>query len=299
MYHYRLYGFHVISDLFFPQLVKENIEKPDSETIYILAGEVPEWLRKEKVKKYSFGMEYSWLSNRTAWIIVENGNHIWYVLKENGKETYLQSYILGFGLSMLAMQRGMLSLHCSALCNEKGAVLIAGESGVGKSTVASAILEEGYSLMADDMVLVETGREGMIFANPAFPFQKLCRNVAEERGYTLSELLYINEEKDKFLVPYQGDFCVDPMPVRAFVLLGMVEEEKVEAFPVLGTERISVYANNLFLRHLLKEERYSPSVVQKCLEMAAKVSTYYVGRPIGKDTTEQVIREVLQFIESR
>jgi len=295
MYYYRLYGLRVISDLKFPQLVEDTKESAAVPEISIRSGEIPECLAKITDKQYEFGETFGWLSNKTTWLVVENGEKITYCLKEGGNKMYLLTYILGYGMSMIAMQRGMLSIHCSAISDGCEAILIAGESGSGKSTVTAAFLEKGYHLMADDMALVET-KNGRTWAKPAFPFQKLCRNVAIEKGYELDKLIYINEEKDKFLVPYEGEFGLEAVPIKAFIMLGITKGEEVISQTVDGLGRFHVYANNLFLRHLLKQDKYKPAIGQKCLEMAAVVPTYYIGRPDGIDTTKQVVEEAFRLI---
>ena len=289
MYHYRLYGFRVISDLEFPQLVAETEGMPEAPALYIEAGEVPEDIASVTDRKYAFGESFSWLSNTTTWLMVRDGEKITYHLKAGGNIMYLRSYILGFGMSMLALQRDILSIHCSAVFDKEGAILIAGESGSGKSTVTTAFLENGYQLMADDMAFVEIAQTGQALAKPAFPFQKLCRNVALDKGYSLEDLIYINEDKDKFLVPYPGEFSLEARPIKAFIMLGVTNKEDVVVQEITALNRFPVYANNLFLRHLLKKEKYSPSIGQKCLQMAAVVPTYFIGRPANRDTTKEVI----------
>ncbi len=296
MYYYRIYGMRVISDLEFPQLVKETDGMPDEPEIRVEACQIPERITSITDKKYEFGDKFSWLTNSTTWLLVENGNRIGYCLKEGGKQSYLQTYILGFGMAMLALQRGILAIHCSAVADEKGAVLIAGESGAGKSTLTTAFLDKGYRLLADDMAFVETNPGGPVLAKPAFPYQKLCRNVALENGYALEDLIYINEFKDKFLVPYQGEFGLEPVPVKAFIMLGVTDGKEVVAKEITGFNKFHVYANNLFLRNLLKQDRYNPAIGQKCLEMAAVVPTYCIERPWEGDTTQSVIERAFAFL---
>lgn len=298
MYHYHIYGLNVISDLKFPQLLTEHENKQETPLIHVSTIDVPEHIRQITGKKYEFGSKISWLKNDTTWLVVENGEKIGYCLTGAGHPSYLQSYILGYGMSMLAMQRGMLAVHCSAVADEDGAVLIAGESGSGKSTVTTAFLEKGYRLMADDMVVVETAQTGQIMAKPAFPYQKLCRNVAVEKGYCLDDLIYINEEKDKFLVHYEGDFRTTEVPVKSFIMLGVVGGEAVVTQDIKGIDRFYVYANNLFLRHLLQKDKYSPAIGQKCLEMAAVVPTYFIGRPREGDTTAEVVAKALDLVKT-
>ena len=152
--------------------------------------------------------------------------------------------------------------------------------------------------MADDMAFVEVGKNKKAMVKPAFPYQKLCRNVANEKGHALDDLIYINEEKDKFLVPYEGEFFLGEVPIKAFVMLGVNDTREVIAKEMTGFNRVPVYTNNLFLRHLLKRDKYNPSIAQKCVEMAAVVPTFYVARPKEGDTVSEVVKKVFEFVEN-
>lgn len=299
-YSYRLYGLRIKTDLEFPQLVAEDAEtvtEPVPE-IRIEEGEIPEEILREPTRKYDFGPDRSFLSNRTMWMVAEQGNSIRYRRKEGGNPFYMRTYLLGYGMAMIAMQRGQLAIHCSAVADAQGAVLIAGESGAGKSTVTTMLLEQGYELMADDMAVVEPGTD-RTYVYPAFPYQKLCRNVATEQGYDLEKLLYINEEKDKFLVPYRGTFSTEKRPVKAFIMLGLTEGEHVQAGEIAGIRRFPVYADNLFLRHLLKQEKYRPQIGAKCIAMAATVPTFYIVRPAEGDSTSEVSQTLQKILRDQ
>lgn len=296
MYYYKLYGMKLASDLEFHQLVACEDEKEVD--IQISSGIIPEDIKEQEDKrKYGFTQERSWLANYTCYLLVENGKKLTYELKPEGNVMYLQSYILGFGMSMIAMQRGLLSIHCSALADDKGALIIAGESGAGKSTLTSAFLDKGYRLLADDMAWVEVTENQTVLARPAFPYQKLCRDAAIAKGYNLDELLYINEEKDKFLAPYQGEFRTEEVPVKGFIMLGIDKGEELVCQEVAGIQKFHVCVNNLFLRHLLGDAKYNPQISHKCLKMAAAIPVYYIGRPDGKNTTDEVIEKVFEIVE--
>ena len=296
MYYYKVYDLKIKSDLEFPQLI--GIDNDNRWDLEIQSGVMPDdILSKVKEKKYEFGMKRSYLSNKTCCMLVENGNIITYTLYPGGVEKYLQSYLLGFGMSMVAMQRNMLSIHCSALADCEGAILIAGESGAGKSTLANAFIESGYSLMADDMVLVESV-DGKAMAKPAFPFQKLCRNVVLDKGYDIQKLIYINEEKDKFLVPFEGEFVQKPMPVKAFICLMIINSEEVLTTEVKGINKLNLCADNLFLGKLLGDGRFAPHIGQKCLEAAGEMPMYCIGRPAKQDTSQEVINKVFEIIDN-
>lgn len=291
MFFYKVYGVTIASDLEFPQLVVS-----DDTSRYDVAIEETEFSKKIDEKsariKYEFGHEYSWLCNTTCQIQVYDGKRITYALTGNGNPEWLQTYILGYGMSMLALQRDMLPIHCSVVADEKGAVLIAGESGAGKSTATTAFLKAGYTLMADDMAWADGT---MVY--PAFPYQKLCRDVVEREGYDMDELIYIDEQKDKFLARYRGEFSTGARPMKGFVLLHMTSEECVTVREITGFERLHVYVGNLFLRKLMtREQKYAPYIGKIGLEMASKVPLLCIGRPIEGDTAAEVVREAFEWI---
>lgn len=293
MYYYKLYGVLIASDLFFPQLViSEDTTRYD---VMIEKTELSEELQNLlSEKKYEFGREYSWLSNTTCQIQVYDGNRITYALTGQGHPEWLQTYILGYGMSMLALQRDMLPIHCSVVADERGAVLIAGESGAGKSTATTAFLKDGYTLMADDMAWADGE---MVY--PAFPYQKLCRDVVEREGYDMDELIYIDEQKDKFLARYRGEFSTEGRPMKGFILLHLTPEEKVVTRELTGLDRLHVYVGNLFLRKLMtREQKYAPYIGKIGLEMASKVPLLCIGRPVEGNTAEEVVQAAFEWVKT-
>lgn len=297
MNEYHIYGMKLITDYTFRQLVPYTEDGKEYPEIWIMEGTVPEEIKSCTSHKWEFGSTFSWLTNNTLWIVVEEGNKITYELKEGADLDNVNAYLLGWGLSMLALQRGILAMHCSVVAKEDGAILIAGESGAGKSTLTSAFLDSGYRLMADDMAFVETKSESKkTVVYPAFPYQKLCRNLVEERKYDLSKLIYINEQKDKFLVPYDGEFKLEAVPIKGFIMLGIGNYETVTKCEMEGMQRFQVIVNNLFLRHLLGPDKYKPEIGALALQMASNVPIAYIGRPVEGDTTEAVVREAFDTV---
>ncbi len=294
MYFYKLYGNTVCSDLQFPQLVRMKARDDDDADIIIRAGIMGEDIKsRERECKYYIDDKRSWLVNSTTWLLVEDGRRVIYEPRANADLNYLRTYILGYAISMLYMQRGELAIHCGAVSRGGEAILIAGESGSGKSTVTDSLLEAGWKLMADDIAVVRINEAGQAMAAPGFPYRKLCRDVVVEKGYRPEDLIYINEDKDKFLVPYKGEFSLEEKPVKAmFLLAGDTAADKLSTEELKGINKFYACVDNLFLKRLLKEKRYEAGLGKKCLEIAAKIPIYLIRRPLGVNT----LKEITEFI---
>lgn len=296
MKHYSLYGMHIVSDFDFVQLDSlDNMAdlKPD---IVITEGIVAEEYKKDEDCYSQFDKKISFLSNRTCYLQVENGEKITYERKENAKESNLNAFLLGWGIAMICYQKEKLAIHCACIANDEGAVLISGTSGSGKSSITSVLLKKGYRLVADDMTVVYMDGKGTAYATPAFPYQKLCRDVAMQSDCTEDEMIYIDENKDKFLVPYKGEFMKEPVPIKAMILLGISKKEEVSSGEVEGIEKMYACVDAMFLKGLLKEKLFSPENVNLCLEMASCVPIYYVNRPVEMDTREEVINTINNWL---
>lgn len=289
MYFYCIYDKKIQSDLYFPQLISAEEDIHDIYDITIEAGQIPdELLNKADTKEYEFGEKYSWLSNATCFLIMERGRKIIYHLKRGGNESYLRTYILGWGVSMLALQLGEMAIHCSAVANQKGAVMICGESGSGKSTLTSAFLQNGWDLMADDMTLAEVKEDKRVMIKPAFPYQKLCRDALSQDDLKNDKLIYIDEKKDKYLVPCMDNFRNESVQARAIFILVLSKENEVRITNLQGIQKFHGVTANLFLRNLLGDMKFSPKIGTKCLEIAASIPIYLLERPYGVDTQKQV-----------
>lgn len=289
MKHYKVYGMHIASDFEFVQLkpLQEGAEKEKTQ-IYILEGVVPDIYKFQKECYSQIDKKISYLSNRTCYLLAEGGEKLIYEKKGDAKDTNLNAYLLGWGIAMLCYQRGEMAIHCSCVYNEKGAVMISGTSGSGKSSVTAFLLKKGYALLADDMTVLRKEEQQEIYAAPAFPYQKLCRDAADENGVLKDKAIFIDEKKDKFLIPYEGHFSDKPVKVRAMVILGYINGNRVEYGELEGMEKVYACMGAWFLKGLLKEKMQSPEIVNQCLYLASKIPVYYILRPVETDSRNEV-----------
>lgn len=294
MFDYTFYGLKIRSDVELEQLVVDKSDvTPD---VWIQCGEMPPEVTTEQECMCVVGEDMSWFINPTLKMYIEKGERIVYTCVYEEREGYFKSFILGYGMALLLLQRKLTAIHCSAIVINDKAYLIAGNSGSGKSTLTNQLLEEGVKFLADDIAVVHKDNDGSIVVQPAFPYQKLCRDVALEQGYALEELIYIDEEKDKFLVPCKDIFCNHKVTLGGMIILHTYEGEEVRCKAVEGINMLYLCANNLFLRPILRERVLSPENGQRCLEIIAAMDMCVIARPKGMDTISEVVEKAKAFI---
>lgn len=287
MYYYRAFGLFLETDIEFQNLKKAAVDECQSNKVMIRAAQMPQSVVDTGDGGYRIGENYSFLHNRTMMMEIKNGTEIAYQLKAGGNPEYMKSYILGYGITMLCLQRKIITLHCSAVERNGSAVLISGKSGSGKSTLTSRLLSRAYGFLADDIAAVVPD-EQKVLVYPTFPYQKLCRDAALAQEYDLEQMTYIDEEKDKFLISMQKQYIDHPVPVKAMVYLYTHDGKSMECEKLEGMDKVGCIASNQFLQNLLGKDIFLPYIGQECLRIASKVDVYLIGRPLQGEAGEEI-----------
>ena len=148
-----------------------------------------------------------------------------------GSEADVRAFLVSSVLGACLQQRGILTLHASAVETARGAVLFAGASGAGKSTLAAALVDRGFRMLADDVtgVVLDAGRRPVALS--AVPAVRLWADALEALSWTDRTNGPIRAGVEKHLAPV-GHFRSTPLVVRAVYLLRSHNRRSVEFAPV-------------------------------------------------------------------
>lgn len=108
----------------------------------------------------------------------------------------LRTFLLGSAVGALLIQRGMLVLHGNALEKDGRAIVCLGHSGDGKSTLAYALMQRGWRLLADDLVALSA--DGLVL--PGIPRIKLWHDAAKAFDLDPQALPPIRQGMHKYLL---------------------------------------------------------------------------------------------------
>jgi hypothetical protein len=164
----------------------------------------------------------------------------------------LTAYLYGPVLGFILRTWGRLALHASSVRVGDTAVLLAGDSGAGKSTTAAALAARGLPVLSDDLTAITDDDDGHPVAWPAFDHLRLWADAERVVLGSTGSLERITPTWDKRRFPLAKDeFVAGPCRVGAIVVLGPrasrsgVEVGLVEPARAVLTLATLTYANYL------------------------------------------------------
>jgi hypothetical protein len=128
------------------------------------------------------------------------------------------TYLLGQVLSFCLLARGVEPLHATSVVVNGAAIGFLGDSGHGKSTLAATLLERGYRLLTDDVLVVRFD-EGRAMAYPSLPRIKLT-GASADAVFPGRRSVPMNRFTDKRIFPlHEAEYVSRPAPLRALYVI--------------------------------------------------------------------------------
>lgn len=295
---YILCGLRVRSSLPFPELWpwQGDDRSPDVEISFDAIQEPtePPIFIRTFSKLWADGTYILGLDN-VGRFCVESGRRIQANPTSGALESELRLFILGTCFGVLCHQRGLYPLHASAVNINGGAVLFAGDSGKGKSTIAAALGARGHALLADDVSVVDSDFPHL---RPSYPQRKLSPDVMEALGLIHNEgQELIRPGTIKLRVPAAGDFSPSPLPLSAIYIIagGMPNKlgkpEKLDVLSALTALRAQMYRQASGVRIQTEHALF------KSITRIAQASPVYL-LPLGKGYPLSELDALAEFLET-
>ena len=290
-FNYLIYGLRVASDLELPGAMPcAPAADPD---VRAVIGEIPEFLRKSREEGYGAwtnGFVNAWFyTPGAAEFYVEKGRKVIIAPVDNPNWDLAASLFLSAAMCLILLQRNEAVFHGSALEYHGQAFIVSGDSGAGKSTVSFELMKKPYGFLADDTVRVHRVN-GIFTAEPSYPQQKVCRDMAERLGLELQKLRYIDENRDKFAKMCLDRYLTEGLPLKLMVILRKdPEAEEVYCRELQGQDYLNALTHAFYLEETYRRATGFPAeLMLQLIAMAAQVKVYALYRPESGNTIETV-----------
>lgn len=282
MYHYIAYGLNICSELLLPELKISSAIEAD---IVIQLGKV-NWLLPDPCpswKYFHFDGDAAYLYwDIVGKFLVRSGKEIIIELIEGVDEGVVRLPLLGAVLAMVLHQRQHLLLHGSAVAIKERAVIFAGASGHGKSTMAATLYGRGHRMMADDVSAINLEKLSRPILIPGFPQIKLWPEaVTAALGDDPEGLKRVHPDLEKRARPTADGFLQMPLPLERIYLLS--EGSSVHIKPLKPQEAIAKLIGNSFIPMLVGEKfiqsKGAGLHISQCANLVKNVPIYTLERP--------------------
>lgn len=201
-----------------------------------------------------------------------------------GSRRELGQYLVGAPMGALLQQRGIVTLHAAAVATDAGAVLFAGRAGLGKSSLAGALVQRGYAMLSDGFAGVAWqpatasagGREFM--ALPGLPGLRLRPDVVAELNCWPQVQGRVYADADKYLLP-TARFQSTPVGVRAVYVLTAHDQAETAIERLAAGDGFRALCRHTYRRRFLNPLGQRLAYFRAISAMAGKVPVHRLRRP--------------------
>ena len=294
-YTYRIYGLSVQSDICIKEAVP--IIPIDKVDVKIYRSALPANIKKEQIdgNDHFFTKNYMWFSvEGVGTYEILSGDTIHVIPCQDASISLVKSILLGTAFSCLLMQRDIIPVHGACVYNDRHCLILSGQSGSGKSTIATGLRKRGYLMAADDISALHISESG-VAVYPAYPQQKICRDVAKRFDYNLDDLVYLGEDKDKYGVLLHDSFNLKEKQLTAMIILECSETDNVITMNITGHDKLIHFLNNIYRGFIYDYIGMPPRQMKKCLTFCNSIPMLMIKRPKKEDTIDQVISIINEY----
>lgn len=294
MYTYFSYNLYIQSNIAFPELVPyqltlENAAAEPDVTICVRPINPSETAFKNSYQLFQgcippFNIER---------FMVFSGKEIIIDPPSDMTEDLLRPIILGPVLTLLLRQRSLLVLHASGVVTPIGAIAFLGNSGWGKSTLANALYQQGYSLLTDDILAIKI-ENGVLTTFPAYPHVKLMSDSASALGYRYDSLTPLSAKAFKRHNCIDRSFSQEPVALRKIYVLENVWCDRTEIEPIAPQTAVIELIRHTRGTNVLTSPDHMAAHLHQC---ATLVKSIPISR-LKRRRSLQDLSEITQIVES-
>jgi len=227
--------------------------------------------------------------DRVAKYLVEGGTRITIEPAPGVNDDEVRLFLMGAVWSALLLQRGLLPLHGSAIRVKDGAVVFAGPSGNGKSTLAAALMERGHPFVTDELCALDVKENSPPTLLPGFPQIQLWADSLRRLDWDIRHLAPVRPGLGKFVVPLENDTIGAPLPVARLYVMVVGNKPSYRIKPLQGRNRIYTVIDCTYrVKHVAGHGLSTPHFKQ-CCDTARHIDVKRLERPMVPFDLESLV----------
>ncbi len=285
-YTYSAFGLVISSEIEIPEFIVSN----GISEVNILYGKVPKNLLKKEFEGFRYQISKNeFLIKYSTWatFYVSNGNKIIIQPEKNVDERDIRAFLMSTVIAILLHQRKCLPLHSSGIVFKNKVVLFAGNSGIGKSTIAIALNNKyKYKLISDDITVISE-QNSLPQIHSSFPSVKLWQDSLEMLEISKNDLPFIRKDVFKYRYNSNTDFYNGTLNIDSIFVLENNDKNKTEISEIKGVDKFNIVRNQIFRAKMVKE-LYSKEHFKLITLLLNSAKCYIISRPKDVNTINEL-----------
>jgi len=188
-------------------------------------------------------------------------------------------FLLGSAYGALVYQRGGMALHASVVSVNGQAVAFVGPSGAGKSTLAARLHQEGYSLLCDDLAVIELANDGVVQVYPTATRIKLWRDALDALSINWTDLQrdWLRAEKYHWFI--ENLSAPAPQNLVQIFVLQSTTSETVSLQALQGLTAVAAINDNFYRPEYLDSMGLRRKMFGHAAHIGQKMHVWRLCRP--------------------
>lgn len=301
MHYYTTFGIHIGSELELPELGRPG--KKTIPDLTIRFQQIPEQITDAlyKGRKIQIGStEVLIRIDHVAGYLIREGKEICITPDTKAEPALIRVFLLGPVIGIALHQRGFLVLHGSSVEWNNHAVIFAGASGSGKSSVAAALVQKGFLFLADDLCPLQIEKTSKPVLLPSIPQLKLMEDTLLDIDFSPASIARLASYIPKFGVSVSNHATRNPSPVNLiFILMPETNKERISIEEVSGFSKFTLLRDNTYRFPYLRYMNLATRHFDQISSLANQVKVFRLERSFNMpiETTADAIVNFLAGID--
>jgi hypothetical protein len=216
--------------------------------------------------------------DHVAKYLVEDGNCITIEPAPGVTDDEVRLFLMSAVWSALLLQRGLLPIHGSALRVKEGAIILAGPTGNGKSTLAAALMGQGYPLIADELCALAVREDSPPLLLPGFPQLLLWEDSLRRLTKDILQLVPVRPGLKKYTLPLENCMPQGSLPLERLYILAVGNKPSLNISPFQGMKKIHALIDCTYRVHHVAGHGLSAAHFKQCAEAARFIDVKRIER---------------------
>lgn len=194
------------------------------------------------------------------------------------RDEEVRPYLLGTMFGLLCLRRGTPALHANLIVMRGQTIAFAGESGIGKSTLAAHFAARGHLALSDDACKVDFSSAGLPMVWAGVPRIRLARDSIVALGNEAEYAELQCGPIEKFLWSQRPRPPRGGLPLRSIYVLSRSERPgPPEISRLKGHDAVDAVMRQTFRRELLGRIRVTDEPFKRIIAVLRHVPVYAVS----------------------